>query len=179
MFFSLAELEIKKIQFDVDFAPGEIDFEATQFHQMGPLHSEGSAELVSQSLEEIRVTGGLSADMEIPCDRCLEPARFAIRDQFDLFYRPAPKGNIGHEIAIDDGEAQIGFYEGNGIALEDVVREYVLLALPMQLVCREDCAGICQQCGINRNTGTCTCEEQPVNETWAALKGFKPGAKVG
>ncbi len=179
MFFSIVELELKKSLFDVEFPPGEIDFEESHFRQIGPLHAEGVAELVSPLTEEIRISGKLAVDMEIPCDRCLEAAGLPIRENFDLYYRPAPKGNIGNEVAIDDGEAQIGFYDGKGIELEEVLREHILLALPMQLVCNEDCAGICPHCGVNRNIGDCQCRAEPVHETFAALKGFKPSAKTG
>ena len=65
------------------------------------------------------------------------------------------------EIRSTTGESEIGFYEGDGIELKDVLREYVLLALPMQRVCREDCQGICPVCGQNRNLVECGCEVKP------------------
>ena len=179
MFFSVQELEVRKIHFDVDFPPGEINLDESQVRQVGPLHAEGTAELLSNTLGEIRVHGNIDVAVEIVCDRCLEPAQFPIQGPFELFYRPEPEFEAGHDMAIDEGEAQIGFYEKNGLALEEVLREHVLLSLPMQFVCREDCAGICPQCGKNRNLGACNCEDRPQNETWSALRGFKPGAKTG
>ena len=179
MFLSVQELEVKPLHFDVDFPPGEIDFEESQFRQISQLHTEGTAELLSNTLGEIRVEGTLQVEMEVQCDRCLEPTRYPMDSGYNLFYRPAPKLVPGHDIAIDEGEAQIGFYEGHGLELADVVREHVLLSVPMQLICSEDCAGICPQCGVNRNVSHCDCHAQPVNEVWAALKDFKPGAKTG
>ena len=55
------------------------------------------------------------------------------------------------EVEIDEGEAEIGFYEDGGMELEDILREQVLLALPMQRVCSDVCKGICPVCGKNRN----------------------------
>jgi uncharacterized protein len=177
VFFSVQELEVKKIHFEVDFPPGEIDFEESQFRQVSQLHTEGTAELLSNSLGEIRVTGTLRVEMEVDCDRCLEPTRYPMDGAYNLYYRPAPKVVPGHDIAIDEGEAQIGFYEGHGLELTDVVREHVLLSIPMQVICREDCAGICPQCGLNRNVSPCDCHHQPANEVWAALRDFKLRAK--
>ena len=123
MFFSIQDLELRKLSFDVDFQPGEIDFDENQFRQVGPLHTDGVAELLSNTLGEIRIRGNLKAEMEVLCDRCLETSRLPLSERFDLFYRPSPKGGIGHDIAIDEGEAEIGFYDGLGLELEDVVRE--------------------------------------------------------
>jgi uncharacterized protein len=135
LFLNLRELEIRKVQFDEDFPAGEIDFDSNQLRQTGPLHVTGVAELLNNTLGEIRVRGHVKADMEVACDRCLEPVHFPIDSDFDLFYRPAEQETeAAHEIAIDPGETEIGFYEGIGMELSEVVREYVLLSLPMQLI---------------------------------------------
>ena len=62
------------------------------------------------------------------------------------------------EVEIDEGEAELGFYQGGGMELEDILREQILLAMPMQRVCREDCKGICPTCGGNRNETPCDCK---------------------
>jgi uncharacterized protein len=67
----------------------------------------------------------------------------------------------------------MGFYEGDGLELNDVLREEILLALPMQRVCREDCKGICPVCGQNRNQNECRCHTETVDDRWAALKQLK------
>jgi len=89
-----------------------------------------------------------------PCDRCLDPARSQIDSDFDLFYAPADRGPDKEEVEIDEGESEIGFYEGDGVRLEDVLREFVLLSMPMQKLCRQECQGICPLCGQNRNART-------------------------
>ena len=85
--------------------------------------------------------------MAAECDRCLGRARFPLDAGFDLFYRPMSFIAREEEVEIDEGEAEIGFYEGGGIELEDILREQVLLALPMQRVCSDLCKGICPVCG--------------------------------
>lgn len=169
MFFSVQELELKKVLFEVAFPPGEIDFQDSGLRQKTPLATSGLAELLANTLGEIRIQGDLEVTMEASCDRCLEPAAFPIQSHFDLFYRPAVEA-ASEEIEIDEGESEIAFYEGDGIELKDVLREYVLLAMPMQKVCREDCHGICPWCGQNRNVTACDCEPKPIDDRWAALK---------
>jgi uncharacterized protein len=178
--FSIRELEVKKIPFEADFRPGEIEFEEHSLRQVSDLHSEGVAELLSNTLGEVRVHGNLRVTMEADCDRCLDPARVPVSTDFDLFYRPAlEEGATSHhhqEVALDEGEAEMGFYEGAGIELKDVLREQILLALPMQFVCSDACKGICPTCGKNRNTGQCQCEERPADDRWLALRDLKSGS---
>ncbi len=173
MFFSVQELEHRKIVFDVSFPPGEIEYLEPSLSQASPLLAEGSAELLLNTLGEIRVQGKLKVTMEGTCDRCLEVARLPIESKFDLFYRPAThiaKQHGGEEVKIDEGEAEIAFYDNGGLELEDILREQVLLSMPMQRICSELCKGICLVCGENRNVTNCTCEAKPADDRWAALK---------
>lgn len=172
MFFSVQDLEVRKIHFDVDFPPREIDFLDPALKQKGPLKAQGVVELLSHTLGEIRVTGRVQVEIEAPCDRCLEPAPIKIDSPFDLYYRPADTGPEGDEVEIDAGEAEIGFYEGDGLELEEILREFILLAIPMQKVCRPDCKGICPTCGQNRNQATCSCAVKPGDDRWAALQNW-------
>jgi uncharacterized protein len=175
LFVSVQELELRKLVFDVDFPPGEIDLGGLR--QVGALHAEGQAELLSNTLGEIRIRGKIHVEIEADCDRCLELIHRPIDSDFDLYYRPTPDSSLPHELAIDEGEAEIGFYDVGGIELAEVMREYVLLALPMQQVCDEACKGICPQCGLNRNTGRCQCEPKMVDERWTALRNLKVGTQ--
>src|SRR5581483_65033 len=117
VFISVQDLELKKVHFDVAFPPGEIEFinDGDRLSQATPLQAEGSAELLPHTMGEIRVRGHLAVTMQCDCNRCLEPARFPIDSSFDLFYRPADAGRTGEEVEIDEGEAEIAFYEGAGI----------------------------------------------------------------
>lgn len=140
MFLSVKELEHRKIHFDVTYPPGEIEMDEN-WHQLGTLHAQGVAELLASTLGEIRVHGQLQVTMEGSCDRCLEPSRVPLDSSFNLFYRPAGKDLEVDEVALDEGESEMGFYEGAGLPLEDVLREQVLLDMPMHPVCREECKG--------------------------------------
>lgn len=175
MFFHIRDLELRPGRFDVELAPGVVEFLDQKLRQAGPMKAAGTVELVIGSLGEVRVAGHLSVLMEADCDRCLEPARCPIDGDFELYYRPVAEG-YGEDVALvaldklDKSEAEMGFYEGDGLELNDALREYVLLALPMQRICREDCKGICPVCGRNRNLSECDCHAEAVDDRWAALK---------
>jgi uncharacterized protein len=162
-------MELRKIRFDETFAPGQIEFASENLEQVSPLHAVGSAELLKNTDGEVRVQGRYTVEFTAPCDRCLVNARHPLDAGFDLFYQPAAVIARDEEIEIDEGEAEIGFYEGNGLELEDILREQILLALPMQRVCSEDCKGICPVCGNNRNQSACDCHTHPADDRWGAL----------
>ncbi|HUJ24106.1 MAG TPA: DUF177 domain-containing protein [Bryobacteraceae bacterium] len=172
MFLSIKEMEVRKVRFDETFPPGEIDFSGADLKQSGPLHAEGVAELLANTDGEVRIKGHLSVPMESACDRCLGRAQFRLDSGFDLFYRPNRSMGGADEVAIDEGEAEMGFYDGAGMELEDILREQILLMLPMQRVCADDCKGICPVCGRNRNETSCNCHEQPTDDRWNALRNF-------
>ena len=177
MFIHVRDLEVRARAFDVELGPGEVEFLDPKLRQIGPLKAAGKVELVTGALGEIRVKGHLSVVMETECDRCLETARLPVDSDFELYYRPVAEGYgeevTGADLAIDESEAEMGFYEGEGIELTDALREFVILALPMQYICSEDCKGICPECGQNRNQMECGCHAAAVDDRWAALKTLK------
>jgi|SRR5438128_7436009 len=170
MFLSIKEMEVRKVRFDETFEPGQIDFSGAEIEQAGPLHVEGVAEFLANTEGEIRIQGNLAVTMRSLCDRCLSEAQFPLHSRFDLFYRPMTVIAREEEVEIDEGEAEIGFYEGGGMELEDILREQILLLLPMQKVCSDECQGICPVCGRNRNEVQCGCKVVPADDRWGALR---------
>ena len=173
MFLSVKEMELRKIRFDETFAAGQIDFTGENLEQSSPLHATGVTELLKHTDGELRIQGKYTVEMASQCDRCLGQARFPLAASFDLIYRPVAEIAREEEVEIDEDEAELGFYEGGGIKLEDILREQVLLALPMQRVCSEACKGICPVCGRNRNEGDCACAPPAMDDRWNALRSLK------
>jgi uncharacterized protein len=171
VFISLQQLEQRPVQFKVDLPAGEIEFDS-KITQSTVLHSEGAVNLLNHALGEIRVQGKLNVTVSATCDRCLEAASIAIDNDFDLVYMPAGESAVGEE-EIDQEAIEVGFYEGNGLELNDVLREIVLLALPMRVVCSEACRGICPVCGRNRNQTDCGCHEDAIDDRWSKLRSLK------
>lgn len=169
MIFTLAELEHHPIQFDLEYAPGEIGL-ADEIRQIGPLKTRGKAELLRNTLGEIRLRGHLSVELSCECVRCLEAANFPLDQDYDLFYRPPVEVGNHAEIHLEEGEVDISFYEGDRLALEEAMREFILLSIPMQVFCSPDCKGLCPVCGINRNRESCSCKIERTSARWEALK---------
>ena len=175
MFIDIHELELHPLDFREEFRPEVIDL-GPGVRQRSPLKASGHAELVEEhhgkhkKLQDIRLKGDLSARLEVSCARCLEPVQHEVARSFELLYRPLGSDAGQEELSVTDAEAEIGYYQGEGLELEDVLREQVLLALPLKLLCRDDCQGLCPHCGKNLNEGKCACAETVEDPRWAALK---------
>jgi len=169
---SLQELELRPVQFKIDIPAGEIEYDAA-LKQSSVLHAEGAAELVNHALSEIRIRGSLSVTIEAPCDRCLETASFPVRKDFDLLYYPSDEYEAAGEEEIRHTESEVAYYEGDRLNLSEILREVVLLALPMQMVCSESCKGICPSCGQNRNLRECDCHVEAADDRWSKLKALR------
>ena len=172
VFFNVRDLEVRARDFEVELPSGAIEYSDPKLRQAAPMRATGKMELVTGSLGEIRASGHLAVEMEAECDRCLEAGKYPLDSDFELYYRPVEDG-YGEEHSIDADEAQMGFYEGDGLELNDVLREFVLLTLPMQRLCREDCKGICPKCGQSRNLKQCDCTTAIVDARWSALQSLK------
>jgi uncharacterized protein len=175
MFLDIKELELHPLDFEEEFQPDVIDL-GGEARQRTPLKAAGHAEVVEehhgkhQGIKDIRLRGRLSTGLELQCARCLEPVKQDIARDFELLYRPLGADAGRDELSVTDAEAEIGYYEGDGILLEDVLREQVLLALPLKVTCREDCKGLCLHCGKNLNEEKCSCSVPMEDPRWAALK---------
>ncbi len=181
MLISIRELELHEVTFSQEFRPEVIDF-GPDLRQHASLQTQGRAELVQerrgrgQALEDIRMVGDFSTQLELRCARCLEPVLRPVAGDFDLIYRPLGADAGVPERAIHGAEAEIGYYRGEGVLLEDVLREQVLLAVPLKAVCNDACKGLCPRCGKNLNVEACTCP--PVQgQRWEALQGIRDKLK--
>jgi len=178
MLIEIQELETHAIDFDERIAPGIIDF-GSDIRQSGDLNSVGQAQLVREHhgkhklINDIRVTGDLRTRLEMACARCLEPISHEVTRNFDLLYRPQGSDAGREEMSVTAAEAEVGYYQGEGVLLEDVLREQVVLAAPLKAICREDCRGLCPHCGRNLNLEQCTCSEPIEDPRWEALKGLR------
>ena len=173
MFITIQALEEKPLDFREEFQPQALDL-GPEVEQQTPLTSSGRAELVEEHegrkvVQDIRVVGGFATRIAVRCARCLEPVASDLKSSFDLLYRPRGIEGRGPDTSISEAETEISFYSGDGLLLEDVLKEQVLLAVPLKALCREDCQGLCPGCGINRNRERCDCAPPAGDERWAEL----------
>lgn len=183
MFIHIRDLEAEPLVFSQEFHPGHIDL-GTEMQQRSALRTEGRAELIEERahgvrevIKDIRLVGSFAGRVEFQCARCLDPVERDVRSEFDLLYRPLGAVQRDDEVSISEAETEVGFYKGDGLLLEDVLREQVLLAVPVKAVCGEACRGLCPQCGQNLNQGQCGCVVAESDPRWQALQGLRDRLK--
>jgi uncharacterized protein len=140
----------------------------------------------------VLLEGGFTVHVAAPCKRCLAdvkldlPVSFTINlvpeslargedfkddDEKAMEKKERTQGESGGTFEMDDTDEQV--FDGKTIDLDPILREQVLLALPMNAVCREDCQGLCSQCGQNLNEKKCGCEPKVVDPRLSPLKNIK------
>ena len=175
MFISLQVLVQKEINFREAYPPETMDL-GPDMRQSAPLLTSGRATLIEERhgskgvILDIRVQGELATSVETACARCLEPVSREVARPFELLYRPRGVDAGREEISVTQAEAEIGYYVGEGVELADILREQILLEVPMKVVCREECKGLCPSCGHNLNQGACHCPPPVSDPRWQALK---------
>ena len=124
--------------------------------------------------ERVSVVGRLKADVELICSRCLQCFTKSLRRKFKLEYWPDAEVDVqNEELALNYEDLDVGFYRDDKLDLSNVIGEQILLAIPMKTVCREDCEGLCGQCGVDLNRGDCRCERSYLDPRLTALKKLK------
>jgi DUF177 domain-containing protein len=167
VFITLQELGLRRVTVSKTYLPGSLDFHDAKFRQSGPITVNGVAELAGK---EIRIHGHLSGRLDAACDRCLEQVQIPVELDFDLPYRPMAEIAQEEEVEVGEDELRVGFFSGEGVNLADVVREQVILSVPMKVVCRPECLGLCPECGVNRNIEPCSCSSLHEDSPFAFLK---------
>ena len=138
----------------------ELDYPRIQLGDvlLSPLTGQFKA---SRNSRGIYVKGNLETGIVTECSRCLSDVNVPSELELDLlFFYPASTAPPGEESIEEDGFVDLG----------PVVREISLLEIPMQIVCRENCAGLCNSCGANLNEEQCDCEKEAVDPRFAVLK---------
>jgi uncharacterized protein len=182
MFITIQELELRKLEFAESFAPGTIDL-GPDVIQRGDFKTVGRAELLEENhggklkVQDIRLVGDFSTQVELKCARCLDPVVTDLAEDYDLLYRPLGTIKSAGEIEISAADGEIGFYQGEGLLLEDALKEQALLAMPLKALCKENCKGLCAHCGRNLNTDACACDQTIIDPRWNALAGIKEKLK--
>jgi DUF177 domain-containing protein len=158
---------------DVALDPGAVHLEGEDDFTLegGRLHGriEGGEE------ETVQFRGRLEARLRLHCGRCLEPFTHVMDEELDLFFMPKgtePEADEEEQdVELSDRDMVVAYYDEDRIDLGEMVREQMLLALPLRRLCRQDCRGLCPSCGVNRNTTSCECQPaEPVDGRLAPLR---------
>lgn len=122
--------------------------------------------------DKILVQGRAGMPAQLQCARCL--TAFEVDLGFDITHvlEPKPEDDSEEELELGDGDLDVSYIDGPEFDISEVVREHMHLALPMNPLCKDECAGLCDQCGGDLNQGDCGCKA-PVDPRWSALAEIK------
>ncbi|HVK40413.1 MAG TPA: DUF177 domain-containing protein [Candidatus Kapabacteria bacterium] len=134
----------------------------------GPVTVSGTLRKVST---QFFVQGTSRGTLIGECDRCLAEVHRAVEAPLNLFYQVSPDARSAARTAPDEDAADVQSIhpEQDVIVLDAEVRQSLMLEVPLKVLCRDDCAGLCPGCGANLNTEQCRCEEPPIDPRWAKL----------
>lgn len=141
----------------VDTLPS-LPLEGSEKVLVEPIQLDGQ---LSRDPEGIAFVGDIATVATLTCSRCLESYRLPLRLHFDLLYTSVPESNSKRESRVDEEEITRTHYDGSRIDLEELLSEQIYLGMPLKPLCRPDCPGLCQHCGVNLNEGACGCSEEP------------------
>jgi len=155
------------LEFDIQIAADEIDLDTDNVKLTGEARMSGK---VTRHIVETVVEGDINARIEIDCTRCLKPVETELDIPFSVSYTSPEHYTDEKETELHQGDLDLAISEDDRIDLKEVAREQILLNLPEQVLCTEDCKGLCAKCGADRNLINCNCEEKEIDPRWAALK---------
>lgn len=169
MIVDLTSLGGTGLDFSFEADSGQIDLGEEPARIKGVMLVEGRV----TSDGKVHVTGTIEGVLELDCTRCLAPIDRAIGLSFDDVFVDAegmadvPEG----ELRKTDMSADV--LVGPTVDLAALAREQLLLSVPDQVLCREDCKGLCERCGADLNAGPCGCPQEETDPRWDVLKKLK------
>ncbi len=124
------------------------------------------------------VWGEITTSLKLRCSRCLTIFNFPIKVEFEIEYRKGVEKFSGKERSLKDEDFRVSYFEGETIDIEDDVKQFIILSIPMKPLCRDDCKGLCPICGKNLNEGKCNCSQDLYDPRWNALKELMKGGAL-
>jgi uncharacterized protein len=107
---------------------------------------------------DVLVRGKLTGELSLTCSRCLEPFEAKVEVDFDLLLLPRPEQAASRE-ELTPEDLDLDFYSGEVVDLESLLKEQIVLMVPLKPLCAEDCRGLCPRCGADLNRESCGCPE--------------------
>jgi uncharacterized protein len=124
---------------------------------------------------EVFFAGYVEASVLVTCTRCLKPFLLLVKNKVQAHFVPRVKQfSPGSEVEINETDIEKEIYEEDRIDLHGPIRDQILLEVPLILLCQENCKGICSECGSDRNSDSCKCEnDREIDTRFAVLQKLK------
>jgi uncharacterized protein len=170
MRIKLENLEGGKGDFAHVYQPDELNPVDERVRLAGPASVNAKVRL---SGKEVFVNGHIDTRAQVDCDRCLQPVELPVSADFALEFITGSDYESSDVAELTEAAMSVSVFDGEAIDVDEIVKEQILLAVPTRMLCREDCKGICPECGIDKDTGECQCVTNDIDPRWAALKNLK------
>lgn len=124
----------------------------------------------------IFASGTVTVPVHLACTRCLTEFDTEVTFPLQEEYYPVIDVNTGLPVSTtEDTELAFPINRHHELDLREAIRQNLVLALPVRALCRDECAGLCPQCGKNLNEGPCDCQLEAVDERFSALRELLDG----
>ena len=123
--------------------------------------------------DHIRVNGQVETEVRLTCSRCLVEYETALSSSFTLFYNKGSAVPLDVELELAGDELDSASYDGDYIDFTAEITEHVLMEIPLKPLCKEDCLGLCSNCGADLNFDDCSCNRNGTGLKFSALRNFK------
>jgi uncharacterized protein len=129
--------------------------------------------------QEVCFSGYVEAPLMVTCTRCLELFPLQVKNKVQAHFVPREKqSSPGSEVEISETDIEKEIYEEDRIDLHGSIRDQILLEVPLILLCQKNCKGICPECGSDRNSDPCKCENDGgIDPRFAVLQKLKDKLK--
>ena len=167
MYIDLTKLSEGRKDFDETI---QVDLDEESVRLLEPCRIFGE---LKKGIVQVDVAGKIIVKVEMECSRCLTPVESTLEISFKVSYITEEHYTNEKDSELHGEELEISIYDGEKIDLTDLAREQILLNLPAQTFCSENCQGLCPKCGANLNQKTCDCETKEIDPRWANLKNLR------
>ena len=155
MIFDINKLIEGDLNFKVTEKPGYFKIDNPDCSLCKDVSIEGTLKKIDA---DIYLSGWVSTALETICTRCLEPILCPVRAEISTKYvLPGEPDELETEYELHEADIDTEFYSENKVDITNTVIDQILLAVPLVCLCKEDCLGLCLECGKNLNLGPCGC----------------------
>lgn len=139
-------------------------------------HLEGNIEIhgkLRMEGDSLRLRGGLQARLATICTRCGDPVIHPLAGELEIVLMKGRAPDPVNDLELSDEDMNRDYYDGNEVDLAPFFREELALRVPVQTLCKDDCAGLCTVCGVNLNAKKCGCQKGEGDPRLAVLRNLK------
>lgn len=163
-------LDLSAVEEVTDYPPLAALQESGECAFLGPLRLHLA---VVREYDHIRAEGRVETRVRLVCSRCLAEYEAAVDSPFTIFYMRSAGVPQDEEVELAEQDLISVTFEGDEIDFTDEIAEQVLVEIPFKPLCKEECKGLCPNCGTDLNTAECGCSSQQANLKFSALKNLK------